>query len=53
MKFRTCEKCGENLDFGEHCSCEEEPVIHMRDYGELHDKTQYELYREEQDLHGN
>lgn len=24
MKYRTCDTCGANLDFGERCDCESE-----------------------------
>lgn len=27
MKYKTCDKCGANLDHGEKCDCEEREIV--------------------------
>lgn len=29
MKFRTCDKCGSNLDYGERCNCDTEAAANV------------------------
>lgn len=42
MKYKTCEKCGQNLDYGEKCDCEKETVISFENLlGELDTPEQY------------
>lgn len=30
-KYETCEFCGSNLDFGEHCDCQNESSVKPRE----------------------
>jgi hypothetical protein len=42
MKYRICEYCGANLDYGEKCDCQEEKVKRKAEGREMEKKKQKE-----------